>query len=173
MKKITSISFGLLVIVCLVTLTAGQAAAEVLASSSRANSFIRTAPSANANVNLPLNNAGTTSLVFYTNQPNQKVIVSFNAECAVRSTTNVFTNYLEIDTFIDGVILSPTNDGGTALCTGHGNNTLANWTSVVSIAERIVPNPGLHRVVVRVNGVGLSSAGEGWRIDDSSTVVWK
>ena len=173
MKKITSICFVLLVIVGLVALTAGQGAAEVLASTSRTSPYVRTAPNATANINLPLNNAGTTSLVFYTNLPNQKVIVSFNAECSVRSINNDYNDYLDADILIDGVVASPSNDGGNALCTGHGNNTLANWTSVVTVVERVVPSPGLHRVVVRLNGIGMTSANEGYRIDDTSTVVWK
>ena len=172
MKKITSICLSLLVIVCLVTLTAGQATAEVLASAWRTNSFTRTFPNATANVNIPLTQSGSTTLVFYTNFPNQKVIISYSAECSVRSTTNDFNDYLDLDFLVDGVLATPTNDGGNAFCTGHGNNTRANWMSVVTIAERIVPAPGLHRLVIRANGLGMTSANEGYRLDDSETVIW-
>lgn len=118
---------------------------------------------------ISLRNNGTTAIQFSTGAANQKVMITFNAECSVAGTDN--GTWLDIDIMVDGVIVPPSDDDN-ALCTDNGTGALSNWVSATVVGVYTVPNSGPHTVEVR-GGLHNFDNGDEWRIDDSSTVVLK
>jgi hypothetical protein len=116
---------------------------------------------------IPLTNAGATAIAFTTTNPNQKVIISYSAECAVKGGDNA--TYLDIDILVDGVPAPPSNSDN-AFCTDHGNNILGNWVSAVTLVVALVRTPGAHSVQVQ-GTLRTFDAGDQWAVDDSATIV--
>jgi hypothetical protein len=116
---------------------------------------------------VPLNNFGATAITFTTSLPNQKVIISYSAECSVKGTDNI--TWLDIDILVDGVAITPSNSDN-AFCTDHGNNFLGNWVSAVTTVVAVVRGTGTH--IVQVQGtLRVFNSGDQWRLDDSTTLV--
>jgi len=108
-------------------------------------------------------------LPFVTTTDNQRIVISFNAECSVIA--NNFSSFVNLDILVDGVAASPSSDDN-AFCSAHGAAVQGGWVSAVSTSVFIVADPGLHSVQVR----GILTpfvAGSGWTIDDSSTIIMK
>jgi hypothetical protein len=116
---------------------------------------------------IPLNNAGATAIAFTTTKPNQKVIISYSAECAVKGGDNA--TYLDIDILVDGRAAPPSNSDN-AFCTDHGNNILGNWVSAVTLVVALVRTPGAHSVQVQ-GTLQTFNSGDEWIVDDSATIV--
>ena len=148
----------------LVTLMAGQAGADVIAT--RTNTVAFTVSDGAVHL-IPLNNTGGTFFSFFTLRDNERVVISFNAECSVKG-PNSF-KWLNIDILVDGV-MAPPSSNDNAFCTSRGDNLLVGWVSAVTIVVFVVPDPGLHLVQVRGNLVGFG-AGDQWRIDDIAVIV--
>jgi hypothetical protein len=156
---------GLAATFCLVFLVVpSQAAIKASATNTSAVSF-----SDNLAHLIPLLSNGTTAIRFSTGAANQKVIVTFNAECSVAGTDNM--TWLDIDIMVDGVIIPPSNNDN-AFCTDHGTGSLSNWVSATVVGVYTVPSAGQHIVEVR-GGLHVFDSGDAWRIDDSSTTVVK
>ena len=98
---------------------------------------------------------------------NQKVIISYSAECAVKGGDNA--TYLDIDILVDGVAAPPSNSDN-AFCTDHKNNILGNWVSAVKLVVARVRTPGAHSVQVQ-GTLRTFDAGDQWAVDDSATIV--
>jgi hypothetical protein len=165
MKRLVGIA-ALLVI----TLLAGQAWAQVIATRVRTSDFIvpvGACPGVGCPF-VPLNNTNTsTSMVFVTTQDNQRVVISYNAECTVTAATTA--TWVSLSIFVDGVLATPSGID-KAHCTSNNNGS--NWVSAVATGVIVVPDPGLHTVQVRaqiLNGV----AGNLARIDDGSLIIMK
>lgn len=114
--------------------------------------------------------AGVQSVLNFVTPAPARIVIRFNAECAVGGPT---TNWLDDNIIIDPAgagapfVAVPTNSDN-ALCGGNG--TASNndgWVSAISQAFASVP-AGVHTVRVCVSGVG---AGATWRIDDLSLTV--
>lgn len=156
---------------CALTLIVGQVQANVIATRTNPVAFTVGAGTASCvpATFIPLNAAGSTTLPFVTTQDNQRVVVSYNAECSVKGTT--FLRWLNIDVFVDGVLIPPSSDDN-AFCTSHGNNSLDGWAQVISQNVFVVPDAGIHFVAVRGNLVGCNDTEDDqWRVDDSTTLV--
>lgn len=166
MRKLLAIG-----VFCALTLIVGQVWANVIATRTNPNQFIvgSGAASCAPAFLIPLNAAGSTAMPFVTTQDNQRVVVSFNAECTVKGTT--FSRWLNIDVLVDGVLTSPSSNDN-AFCTSHGNNILDGWVQAISQNVIVVPEAGVHFVSVQGNLVGCNDAEDDqWRIDDSTTLV--
>jgi hypothetical protein len=160
MKK--DITVGVLL---LATLLATEAPAEVIASRTRTGAdFFSDA----TNHFVPLNNTGSTSLSFITTTDNQRVVISYNAECAVQAAN--FSTYLNIDILVDSIAAAP-SDNDNAFCSAH-NFVGGGWVSAVTTTVFTVPDPRIHTVQIRGNLAGFVS-GSSWSVDDSSTIVMK
>jgi len=96
------------------------------------------------------------------------LVALFNAECSVKGTTD--TKWLDIDVYIDGVRVAPSN-GDNAFCTSTGDNALQHWVSASTNVVRRV-GAGIHTVRVRGTLRGCV-AGDRWRIDDISTIGFR
>jgi hypothetical protein len=118
---------------------------------------------------IPLTDTGATAITFTTTQRNQKVIISYSAECSVKGTDNI--TWLDVDTLVDGVAVPPSNSDN-AFCTDHGNNSLGNWVSAVTMVVAFVPGTGTHSVQV-LGTLRVFNSGDQWRLDDSTTLVTK
>jgi hypothetical protein len=117
-----------------------------------------------------LESPGVTIVEVETTGESTDVLITFSAECTVRSTTN-FT-WLNLDLLFDGVAQSPTN-GDDAFCTSHATDSLDTWvTASFSLVVEDVP-AGIHEI--ELTGVLVATVGDGaansWRIDDTSLVV--
>jgi hypothetical protein len=96
----------------------GVASAEVISTRTRIlpNFFSDSSPHL-----IPLNNAGSTVLPFVTTTDNQRIVISFNAECSVGVTNaNNFSTFVNLDILVDGVAASPSSDDN-AFCSAHNS----------------------------------------------------
>lgn len=114
--------------------------------------------------------AGVQNVLSFATPGPARLIIRFNAECAVGGGTS---NWLNDDIYIDpagatGLIIAPPSNSDNALCSGNGTAAHDGWVSAMTQAVVSVPEGGVHRVYVCVNGVG---AGATWRIDDLSLTV--
>jgi hypothetical protein len=120
--------------------------------------------------------AGGTEFQFSTGSANTRVVILFNAECAVEGEE---TRWVDINIVVDPAgptgetTVAPSN-GDNALCSGNGtstatpsNFTLDGWVSAVTAATTVLPQAGTHKIKVRVDGgfAGVS------RLDDLSLIV--
>jgi hypothetical protein len=77
--------------------------------------------------------------------------------------------WLDIDILVDHQAASP-SDSDKAFCAHHGDGLFGNWVSAITTVVSVVPAVGMH--TVHVQGTLRSfDPGDGWRIDDSTTVV--
>jgi hypothetical protein len=109
-----------------------------------------------------------TDLSFKTSAPNTRVVVFFNAECAMAGS---LFNWVDINILIDGVVIFPTTDDN-ALCAGNGTTNgdpIGSWVGASVSGNRIIPGAGTHTVRV----VATSAGGTLFRLDDISTIVMR
>jgi hypothetical protein len=145
----------------LTTLAAGPAHAEFKSATNRTistswNGSIASNP-------LPVNNSGGITLRFNSAQA-ERVVVTFSAECSVRSGSS--SDYLSILIYVDGALVSPLGQD-MAFCTSHGNNTETWGTHSVSVWKAV--GAGAHTVTV--TGLIVGSASAVARIDDLALIV--
>ncbi|MFO1038327.1 MAG: hypothetical protein U1E45_15935 [Geminicoccaceae bacterium] len=127
-----------------------EASAQVLATASRVG--YATAPG-----NIPLTDAGSTSLSFTTSANNQKVVVTYSATCSAGSV------FLRIK--VDGHATSP--DQLSTFCSWDS----AHNTDNVSAAQQgfyVVPTHGTHKVTVVADPASFN-----FFLHGSTTVVQK
>jgi len=114
--------------------------------------------------------AGVQSTLGFNTPAPARLVIRYNAECAVGGPV---TNYLNLDIIIDPAgagapFTAPPSNSDNAFCSGNG--TASNndgWVSAITQAFASVP-AGAHTVRVCVNGVGAAST---WRIDDTSLTI--
>ena len=160
MKKVCSLA-----LLCTLTLMVSQVGADVIATRVRTAAF--TVP-ANVLINVPLNNANSVTMPFVTTRDNQRVVINYVVECSVKSLSQAA--YMDITIFVDGVATQPTA-GPNAVCTSDGNvGAVGEWVSAVVPGVYVVPEPGIHAVVLQVQLVG-EVAGNFGTIGPSSMVV--
>jgi len=144
------------------TATAGvvpNAKADILAFISR------TVPSvggAGPFITLPLNDTNATFLPFTTTQANQKVAITFNAECKVQD-----GGYVTVVINVDGKPTDPKSGNNFAFCSTNSGNT-AEPIAVVRQAFTTVTTVGSHQAAVTATGVNGPAH---WQLDDTSLLV--
>ena len=155
------------------TMVASEARSEILATRTRTDASVYGGATYLVDWNGAA--AGGTTVGFSTSAANTKVIVMFNAECAVEGAE---TQYVDIDLVVDpagptGEIVIPPSNGDNAFCSGNGTSTgspftLDGWVSAAVIGVVTLPQAGAHTLKVRVNGLlGVT------RLDDMSLVVMR
>lgn len=119
--------------------------------------------------------AGGTTHTFTTAEPNTRVMITFNAECAVDGPE---TRWVDIDILVNPAgptaeyAVSPSN-GDNAFCSGNGTTTtpssyaLDGWVSAATVVAPLLPQAGNHTVRIRVNGANAGVT----RLDDMSLTV--
>jgi hypothetical protein len=120
-------------------------------------------------VSVPLNDAGVTSLTFRTTQPNQRVVIQYNAECTMRSPSR--EGWLHVAILIDGVNIPPTTSN-SALCSGTDvvGPLQLNSVSATAMGGYNVPVAGTHRVTVKAD-LRYAYPGDYATLDDSTIIV--
>jgi hypothetical protein len=147
---------------------AGQASADVLATRTRTLAYTSSATSS-AKVFIPTLNAnGSNTLPFVTTHDNQRVVITYIAECSVQDDALSAQVWLDLDIQVDNVVTVPTSDD-QAYCTSDDQNG-GNWTSVVAAGVVVVPDPGLHTVSIKA-GLAGGTSGDNFRIDDATLIV--
>lgn len=168
----------------LVTALSGLAALLFLNNSVWAEILVaqtRTSPAvyggATYNVDFNGATAGGQEFSFSTSAPNTRVVLTFNAECAVEN--NSF-HWLDVDIIVNpagptGETEATPSNSDNALCSG--NDTPSDfvfadgdgWVSAVTQATINLPVAGVHTVRVRVDGANSGVA----RLDDMSLIVMR
>jgi hypothetical protein len=162
-------SLGLTALAVL-SLIASQVWADVIGARTQTTPLVVGDDEACATVTLVPTTGASTSMPFVAVADNQRVVVTFTAECSVKAPNT--STWLNIDILIDGVEAPPSQTTDNAFCTSRGNNVLDGWVSASLSVVFVVPAPGLHNVVVRGSLVGCSDATDDqWRIDDATTVI--
>ena len=141
---------------------ASSVRADVLATATRTNLITGGGTQV---VALPLtNNDRSTRLVFSTTVAQQKVVITYNAECQVKG-----GGFVVVTVNVDGTEADPASGTNFALCTSAPGNA-SQPVGAVRQSVFIVGTPGTHSV--EVDAV-LSVASGGWQLDDTSLVVEK
>lgn len=166
--------FSLFFLVALYTFSfiTSEALAEILVAQTRTLPWVY--GGASYIVDFNGSTAGGKVFTFSTTQPNTRIVITFNAECAVDG--NAF-DYIDIDIIVNlagptGDTVVPPSNGDNAFCSG--NDTASDfiygagdgWVSAVTQATMVLPEAGNHTVRVRVNGNLTVS-----RLDDMSLIV--
>lgn len=160
---------------CALALSSSNAWADILVAQTRNSPAIYGGATYNVDFNGAA--AGGQVFTFSTAAPNTRVVLTFNAECAV---DNDSFHWLDVDIMVDPAgpgaetAAAPSNSDN-ALCSG--NDTPSDflfadgdgWVSAVTQATIVLPTAGAHTVRVRVNGAHSGVA----RLDDMSLVVWR
>jgi hypothetical protein len=108
--------------------------------------------------------SGSTTLAFSTDTPNQKVVITYNAECQV-----VGGGYVTVVINVDGVAAAPASGTNFALCATAPGSA---FQPIAAVRQSVfvVPNAGAHSVSVSARGLNGSA---NWQLDDTSLVVEK
>jgi hypothetical protein len=141
---------------------ATTAHAGVRASAVRTGAWTTSGPT---QVFVPLNNAGATTLSFKLGSAGKKVL-TYSASCAVGAT---FNDYLELDIYVNGVIVAPTTSLYDAFCTSNGlGREAAGPHTLASITVPIEGITGNNTVQIKVKGYSGSVL---W-LSDSALVIY-
>lgn len=139
--------------------------ADVLATHARNNLFlVGDNESVTDPYMIPLNNRGDTVMNFTTVDPNQKVVIEFNAFCGVKSQNAAL---LAVSILLDS---APTNPQSGALC------SIGALTASVVTAIGRVANPGQHSIAIAAQYVlppNTQVNGDQWLLGQATVVVEK
>jgi hypothetical protein len=102
-----------------------------------------------AEVFVPLNDAGATTLSFNPGSSGKKVL-TFSAECAVAAPAGVSNAWLDLDIYVNGVIVAPTASTAEAFCSSNGTPSLDGWTRAsITVAIPTVSGTNTVRILAR------------------------
>ncbi|MFO1419034.1 MAG: hypothetical protein U1E83_10235 [Methylotetracoccus sp.] len=170
-----SVAFESILCAVIAALASSECSAEILLAQTRTTASVY----GGASYNVDFNGAavGGQTFTFTTTAPNTRVVIAFNAECAVDGDG---TKWVDIDLLVDPAgpatesAASPSN-GDNAFCSGNetpsdfvfGNGD--GWVSAITQATVVLPAAGDHTVRVLVKGANSGIA----RLDDMSLIVWR
>ena len=151
-------------------LTAAGAAAHagVKASAIRAGNWFASSP---AEVFVPLNAAGATTLSFNLGSAGKKVL-TYSAECAVDSPTDDTIAWLILAIYVNGVVVAPTGDDQAAFCSANRTGGFDGWVRA-SITVPIQGIAGTNTVQVKAKGASCcDDVVMGLSLMDSSLLIY-
>ena len=145
----------------LLSLAAGAASAKVLASATRANNFTYTVD----NTLVPLNNSGSTSMVFNVVTAGTYSL-TYSAECSADNGANSNVGWVHLNIEVNGTVVSPTAGSSDAFCSPDNVVGNSGWVRAsITVPVRLLAGSN----TVRVLG-GLVSVTTGW-LGDSALVI--
>jgi len=121
-----------------------------------------------AEVFVPLNSAGATTLSFKLGSAGKKVL-TYSAECAVAAPAGNSIAWLDLDIHVNGVIVAPTAGTGDAFCTSNGTETLGDGWVRASITVQIQGISGDNTVQIQARG---NYGATGLWLGDSALVIY-
>jgi len=129
----------------------------------REDIFESTATASDPTVFLPLKDSGATVLNVSTSRPDERLKVTYNAECVVAAAGGA--RIVAVQIFMpDAAVVDGTNDG---LC-GAVDTAGQTWAGAARQTAVTIPNTGSHDIEV----TGHLNDGPGtWRLNDSALVV--
>jgi hypothetical protein len=102
-----------------------------------------------AEVFVPLNDAGATTLSFNPGSSGKKVL-TFSAECAVAAPAGSTSAWLDLDIYVNGVIVTPTTATSNAFCSSNGTASLDGWTRAsITIPIQTISGTNTVRILAR------------------------
>jgi hypothetical protein len=130
-------------------LTAAAAAAHagVKASAIRAGNWFASSP---AEVFVPLDAAGATTLTFNLGSGGKKLL-TYSAECAVDASVGETSGYLELDIYVNGVVVVPTGGSYESFCSSNGTTGFDGWVRT-SITVPIKGIAGTNTIRIKARG---------------------
>jgi hypothetical protein len=167
-------SLSVLAAICALTLMTSEVYAEILLARTRTTATVYGGASYTVDFNGSA--SGGQTFAFATSEPNTRVVITFNAECAVKG--NAF-NWLDVDIIVDpagsaGETVVPPSNGDNAFCSGNETHSDFvsdagdGWVSAVTQATMVLAQAGTHTVRVRVDGQHTGGIS---RLDDFSLIV--
>lgn len=116
---------------------------------------------------VPLNDAGATTLNFKLGSASKKVL-TYSAECAVRAPLGNSAAWLDLDIYVNGLIVAPTVGTADAFCSSNGTLGPDGWTR----ASITVPIQGISGDnTVRIQARGNNGATGLW-LGESALVIY-
>ncbi|MGH8204863.1 MAG: hypothetical protein ACREST_09655, partial [Steroidobacteraceae bacterium] len=79
-----------------------------------------------AEVFVPLNNSGASTLNFKLASAGKKIL-TYSAECAVNAPAGSSGSHLDLDIYVNGVVVAPTVGAIDAFCTSNGTTGFGSW----------------------------------------------
>jgi hypothetical protein len=116
---------------------------------------------------VPLNNAGATTISFNLSSAGKKVL-TYSAECAAFAPLG-YGGWLDIDIYVNGVIVAPTANNEDAFCTAHGAEDDDPRYVRASITVAIQGILGNNTIRIKARGSGGAT---GLWLGDSALVVY-
>ena len=151
----------------LALLLAGAAAtaqAGVKASAIRPGNFVALSPN---EVLVPLNAAGATTLSFSLPSAGKKIL-TYSAECAVDALTGETGAWLQLDIYVNGVVVAPTSDTTDPFCSANGTAGFDGYVRA-SITVPVQGKSGGNTVQIKAKG---GSNARGLWLGDAALVVY-
>ena len=99
---------------------------------------------------VPLNGAGATTLNFNLSSAGKKVL-TYSALCAVQAPPGDATAFLDLDIYVNGVVVAPTVGNRDAFCSASGTGGLDGWVRA-SITVPIQGIAGTNTVSIKARG---------------------
>jgi hypothetical protein len=160
MKTLRNAAFSLALAAVAATAHAGVKVSAVTTN----NAFRTSTPD---EVFVPLNNAGATTISFNLSSAGKKVL-TYSAECAVFDALG-YGSWLDIDIYVNGVIVAPTANHDDAFCTAHG--TEEDDPRYVRASITVAIQGVLGNNTIRIKAKGSTGATGLW-LGDSALVVY-
>jgi hypothetical protein len=99
---------------------------------------------------VPLDNTSATTLTFNLSSAGKKVL-TYSALCAVQAPAGDGTAFLDLDIYVNGVVVDPTVGNRDAFCSASGTGDLDGWVRA-SITVPIQGIAGTNTVRVKARG---------------------
>lgn len=154
---------ALFVCACSLSATTASAATSIIKTSNTDNQTFERSTDPHL---LDLGEGHGTALTLAAAVP-ARLLIYFNAECSVASTTHF--DGLRVEILVDGLVTPPTGPS-IMFCTADGDGTLDNWVTAAADASVDV-GAGTHTIELRGHMIGVGVVGDDWWIGDLSLIV--
>jgi hypothetical protein len=120
-------------------------------------------------VSVPLNAAGATTFTFKLSSAAKKIL-TYSAACAVSAPAGNTAAYVELDIYVNGVIVAPTAEYGDPFCSANGVFGFTDGMVRASITVPIEGISGNNTIQIKAQGNGLGFAG--FLLGNSALVIY-
>jgi hypothetical protein len=118
---------------------------------------------------VPLNAAGATTLTFKLSSAGKKIL-TYSAACAVHAPTGNTSAYVQLDIYLNGVIVPPTGEYGDPFCSANGVFGYTDGMVRASITVPIQGVSGNNTIQIKAQGNGLAFGG--FILGNSALVIY-
>ena len=147
------------------TSAAATAHAGVKASAVTSTNWAQFSP---AEVFVPLNDAGATTLTFKLSSAGKKIL-TYSAACAVGGQAGITTGYVHLDIYVNGVVIAPTGGNSDTFCTADGTTSTVDGAVRASITVPIQGISGNNTIQIKATG---NYGATGFLLGHSALVIY-